>query len=303
MPRFGSRFPADRTAPYLRWPRRGLWRARRSQTMRVKNSATEDLRQTAVSSGAGENHPEAESALAALRAPRTPLLRIWGMTALVSCFLLLATWIVVAKWPKSELYLLWKPILENKKTVLLYTGTVGPLYRRSAGPGPNDRENSAGDGELPAAPPSPSQVETQPSNASVFLPVGEALAPPGDIAADLKIAALMSNYNRNLSLRSGQGLQFVDLKGSPAVLIGAYDNYWTMDLAQELPFFLDRGVRIRERNGQHRVWSTAAGADSNITEDYAIVFSLLNSKTGAPVIAIAGLTSCGTEAAAEFATD
>jgi hypothetical protein len=266
-----------------------------------EDSATEDLRQTAVSSGAGENHPEAESALAALRAPRTPLLRIWGMTALVSCFLLLATWIVVAKWPKSELYLLWEPILESKKTVLLYTGTVGPLYRRSAGP--IDKTSSAGDGELPAAPPLLSQVETQAPNTSVYEPVGEGLAPHGDIAADLKIAALTNNFNRNLSLRSGQGLQFVDLKGSPTVLIGAYDNYWTMDLAQELPFFLDRGVRIRERNGQHRVWSTAAGADSNITEDYAIVFRLLNSKTGAPVIAIAGLTSCGTEAAAEFATD
>jgi len=258
--------------------------------------------QTAIPHGAGEK-AEAEADLPFPEQSRTSLLRVLGMTAVVTCSVLLAASMIVAKWPKSELYLLWKPILESKKTVLLYTGTVGPLYRRSAGPGANDRENSAGNGELPAAPPSPFQVETQSPSASVFLPVGEALAPPGDIAADLKIAALMSNYNRNLSLRSGQGLQFVDLKGSPAVLIGAYDNYWTMDLARELPFYLDRSVKIRERNGAHRVWSSIAGADSSIIEDYAIVFRLVDSKTGGPVLAIAGLTTCGTQAAAEFATD
>jgi hypothetical protein len=119
----------------------------------------------------------------------------------------------------------------------------------------------------------------------------------------MKVAALMNTYSRNLSLRSGQGLSFVDLKGSPAILIGAYDNYWTMDLAQGLPFFFDRGTRIRERSGQHRVWSTAAGPDTAISEDYAVIFRLLDSKTGAPVITIAGLTTCGTQAAAEFVTD
>jgi hypothetical protein len=265
-----------------------------------EESRTEEPRKAAVSRRSGEN-PEAETAPTVPSLSRTPPWRVWGITVAVACSLLLATSIVVAKWQKSELYLLWKPILDSKKTVLLYTGTVGPLYRRSAVS--IDSTNSAGDGELPAAPPSPSQVETPAPNASVFVPVGGLLAPPGDIAADLKIAALMNSYNRNLSLRSGQDLQFVDLKGSPTVLIGAYDNYWTLDLARELPYFLDRGVRIRERGGQHRVWASVAGPDSAITEDYAIVFRLLDSKTGGPVIAIAGLTSCGTQAAAEFATD
>ena len=260
-----------------------------------EESPAEEPPGTAVSHGAAENPEEVPPI------PRAPRWRVWGITAVVTCSLLLATSIVVAKWPKSELDLLWKPILDSKKTVLLYTGTVGPLYRHSADP--IDGTNSAGDRELPATPPSLSQVETQAPNAGVFVPVAGYLAPPGDIAADLKIAALMNSYNRNLSLRSGQGLQFADLKGSPTVLIGAYDNYWTVDLARELPFFLDRGVRIRERGGQHRVWASVAGADSAITEDYAIVFRLLDSKTGGPVIAIAGLTTCGTQAAAEFVTD
>jgi hypothetical protein len=232
---------------------------------------------------------------------RRPRWVLWATTAVASGVLLLAAWGAVARWHKNELYLLWKPILESNKTVVLYTGTVNPVYLRSTNP--IDRENSSSDQELPATPPSMSQIETPAANGGVFVPVGEGLAPTGDITADLKVAALMNTYSRNLSLRAGLGLPFVDLKGSPAVLIGAYDNYWAMDLARELPFFLDRSTRIRERAGQHRVWSTSAGSDVAITEDYAIVFRLLDSKTGGPVIAIAGLTTCGTQAAAEFVTD
>jgi hypothetical protein len=146
-------------------------------------------------------------------------------------------------------------------------------------------------------------VEEQTLTAGEFVPVQGGLVPPGDIAADLKVAALMNTYNRNLSMRSGSGLPFVDLQGSPTILIGAYDNYWTMSLAGDLPFFFDRSGRIRERSGQHRVWSSMARADNTISEDYAIVFRLLDSKSGGPVIAIAGLTTCGTQAAAQFATD
>ena len=265
-----------------------------------EDSPIEEMHQTTLFINAGD-HPEIEPARLVPGDSKTPVWRAWGIAAVVTCFLLVAVAIVAAKWHKSELDLLWNPILESKKAVFLYTGTVGPLYRPAVDP--IDRTKSVSDLELPAVPPPLSPVETQEPNARVFESVGGNLAPPADIAADLKIAALMNSYNRNLSLRTGEGLQFADLKGSPAVLIGAYDNYWTLELARELPFYLDRGVRIRERSGQHRVWSGVGGADSTLVEDYAIVFRLLDSKTGGPIIAIAGLTTCATQAAAEFTTD
>jgi hypothetical protein len=104
-------------------------------------------------------------------------------------------------------------------------------------------------------------------------------------------------------LRSGSNLPFVDLQASPTVLIGAFSNYWVLDFARDLPFFLDRGGRIRERGGQHRVWSTPDGPDEKATDDYAIVSRLVVSKTKFPVIMISGRTSCGTEAAGEFVTE
>jgi hypothetical protein len=213
----------------------------------------------------------------------------------------LAAWVAIASWNKSKLYLFWKPILESKETVLLYNGTINPVYLLSLNN--VNSKNPSADQDLPASAPSLSSLEGQTLTAGEFVPVQGGLVPPGDIAADLKVAALMNTYNRNLSMRSGTGLPFVDLQGSPTVLIGAYDNYWTMSLAKNLPFFFDHSGRIRERGGQHRVWSSVARSDNTISEDYAVVFRLLDSKVGGPVIAISGLTTCGTQAAAQFATD
>jgi hypothetical protein len=248
-----------------------------------------------------EETKESEKSAPILRSLSAANWRTRGIAAVASCALLLAAWAAVARWQNNELYLLWGPILENKRAVLLYTGSINPVYLPSGDP--IDRASSSSDQELPAGEPSLSPLEGAALTSTGFVPLRDGLAPPGDIAADMKVAALMNTYNRNLSLRTGSGLPFVDLQGTPTVLIGAYDNYWTMSLARDLPFFFDRGGRIRERGGQRRVWSSVARADSTISEDYAVVFRLLDSKAGGPVIAIAGLTTCGTQAAAQFVTD
>lgn len=224
------------------------------------------------------------------------------MDAAVSCLLLLAAWVGFARLRENELSLLWKPILASKKTIILYIGTVGPAYLTSEGP--NARPAPPVDEDQPASEPLPSAVIGPNSSLSNFVLVPDGLAPPGDITADLHIAALMNTYKHRLSLRARPDLPFVDMQGSPIVLVGAYDNYWTLNLGQDLPFFFDRGLRIRERAGQRRVWLDRPNAtDAAISEDYAVVFRLLDSKTGGPVIAIAGLTTCGTQAAADFVTD
>jgi hypothetical protein len=265
-----------------------------------KESSVKDQPQGAVSHNI-EDNPDPGAASHFPSSSRLPRWCVWGIIAAGVCSLLLAAWVTVAHWNKSELYLFWKPILESKKTVLLYTGTINSVYLLSL-----DNVNSTNqprDQDLPASAPSLSSAEGPTLTAGEFVPVQGGLVPPGDIAADMKVTALMNTYNRNMSLRSGSGLPFVDLQGSPTILIGAYDNYWTMSLARDLPFFFDRSGRIRERSGQHRVWSSVARADNTISEDYAVVFRLLDSKAGGPVIAISGLTTCGTQAAAQFATD
>ena len=226
--------------------------------------------------------------------------RMLGIAVAGCCVLLLITWAVFAKSRESELDLLWGPLIDSKRTVILYTGTISAYLPSLAS---RSLLRQTGDDELPATDSSDPSSEGTPPDPRDFVPFRDGLAPPGDIAADLKVAVLMDAKNRGLNLRSGPNLPFVDLKGAPIVLIGAYDNYWTLNMARDLPFFFDRASRIRERGGQHRAWSSVARADNTITEDYAVVFRLMNSKAGGPVIAIAGLTTCGTQAAAEFVTD
>jgi hypothetical protein len=89
--------------------------------------------------------------------------------------------------------------------------------------------------------------------------------------------------------------------------VGGYANFWTMIMNRDLRFYFDNNLNIRERGGQARVWSisheASRAASSTITEDYAIVCRIFDSKTGGPVIAVAGTTTCGTRAASEFLTD
>src|ERR1019366_270328 len=108
---------------------------------------------------------------------------------------------------------------------------------------------------------------------------------------------------RSFTLRSGPDLPFADLQGSPAVLLGAYNNHWSMEMTKDLPFFFDRALRIRERGGNGRVWSIVRVPGTSAPEDYALVSRVLDSRTGSTVISIAGITTCGTQAASEFVTD
>ena len=70
----------------------------------------------------------------------------------------------------------------------------------------------------------------------------------------------------------------------------------------DLGFVLGPGMTIRDRSDARRVWAPLISSDNKILVDYAIVARLPHSNTGAPLVAIAGITQSGTRAAAEFIT-
>jgi hypothetical protein len=78
-----------------------------------------------------------------------------------------------------------------------------------------------------------------------------------------------------------------------------------MELSRELPFTLFdvKDMAIREQEGAKRVWSPVMSGDGKIAIDYALVTRIPRSRTGQPLIIIAGLTQSGTRAAADFVTD
>ena len=124
----------------------------------------------------------------------------------------------------------------------------------------------------------------------------------GDVSANVNVASLLTKLNHSFDLRSGEDVAFGDLRQSPAVLIGAFNNGWTLQLTGDLPFVFGNGLKIRDQSDNSRQWLPVYSPEGQVLLDYALVARLPQSKTGYPLIAIAGITQCGTRAAAEFIT-
>ena len=120
------------------------------------------------------------------------------------------------------------------------------------------------------------------------------------VAADL--AGLFATIHKSSTVRIGRDFTYEDLRNSPAVLIGAYNNSLALRMISDLPIvFREKdGLQwIEDRGNPNRVW--LAGVDGRRgSKDFAIVARLLNSKTGQFMVLVGGIGMVGTEAAGRF---
>jgi hypothetical protein len=220
--------------------------------------------------------------------------------AAVLAVVLLGAWWFFLRPQQQEMDALWAPILKGKQPVYIYTGTM-PVYEPES---PADEASSPADLYWPIRVPEPPSEDLPKVGPNQVFSYGEGML-TGSVYADIRVSAFLNNYKRTPVLRSGPNLPYMDLKGSPLILIGSFDNYWTRVMNESLPFYFDRGFGIRERAGTHRRWHNPLKAEMTprMMDDYALVFRVMDSKAGAPVLAIAGLSTCGTHAVADFVTD
>jgi hypothetical protein len=125
----------------------------------------------------------------------------------------------------------------------------------------------------------------------------------GDVYVAAKLSALFDHIAKPSQLRIGTNYSFEDLRNSPAVVVGAFNNRWTLQMTSNLRFAFaeeDGKFRIQEQGPSGRALSFMAGPHGEVVEDFAIVTRLLDSKTGQVLIAAAGLGANGTQAAGEF---
>jgi len=103
--------------------------------------------------------------------------------------------------------------------------------------------------------------------------------------------------------------EFKQLREGPIVLIGAYDNAWTMRVTQDLPFGFEYDANhvrrlVDRKSTQKRSWSLQWEVpNSKLAQDYALVARIHDKVTGQPVIVLAGILGQGTEAAGEVASN
>ena len=128
----------------------------------------------------------------------------------------------------------------------------------------------------------------------------------GDVYTAIRLSGLFGQIGKKNQVRIGGDYSFEDLRSSPAVVIGAFNNRWTMQMTSNLHFvFAEEGNEslIRENGPSGKRWRSKTDSNGKATEDYAVVTRLLNSTTGQFVVVVAGIKSYGTQAAGEFVSN
>ena len=128
----------------------------------------------------------------------------------------------------------------------------------------------------------------------------------GAAIAAARFATLCAVTGKQYVFKAGSDLSFSDLRNQAAVILGAFSSPWTMEINNEYRFRMLRGPdeRIVDSQNPSRQWRASPGRYFGTpTEDYAIAGRVLDSKSGHPVIIAAGISTFGTQAAAEFLTE
>jgi hypothetical protein len=194
--------------------------------------------------------------------------------------------------------LFWKPVVDTPGPVLLAVGDHpnGPPTLPATLP------ESAASGSAPTPIPS--------SDASGTVPFA-------DTVTVARVVAALEERNKQVVIRKGNSSSFSDLREGAVVLVGAFNNEWSLRLTRQLRYSLDLDpeqhlIYIKDaKNPSSRSWSWATnqpsqpvtGVNSPRMHDYALISRIRDAGTGHVVVVIGGLYTYGTLAAGEFLTD
>jgi hypothetical protein len=204
---------------------------------------------------------------------------LFGMLLLIAGGIAVLDW--ANPWTKTALGRFWSPVLHSPDRVLL---CVGPPPRH-----PNEVPTGQ---HLNVAPnPWPQDVAFK------------------DAATLSKISGLMRENHKDFSIRTVGETTFSDLQSGPTVLVGAFNNSWTMRLDDILRyrFFMDNPeepslVGIMDQRDPKATWIVHLPTP-NTYQDYAIVSRIADPRTAKTVVFAAGVRGFGTLAAGRFLTD
>ncbi|MGA3161952.1 MAG: hypothetical protein ABSC77_12105 [Terracidiphilus sp.] len=191
-------------------------------------------------------------------------------------------------------YLFWKPVLETPGPVLLAVGDV------------------------PHGPPQPMATEEN-QNSPLAIPQSDSTrsVPFADAVTIAKVVGVLESNGKKVLIRRENASSFSDLREGPVVLVGAFNNEWSLRLTRQLRFTLaldaeNHLIYIKDgKNPSSRAWSWGTnqpldyvgGRGGPVLYDYALISRIRNSETGHVLVVIGGLYTYGTQSAGEFLTD
>jgi len=202
----------------------------------------------------------------------------------------------VRRASQREFNLFWAPTIDQPRQPILYVGS-NAVYRLSTSYLQRYQATHPGFNGLESLPAIDRGVTITGSDLDED---DKDFVGLGDVAAAVSISSFFKGRDARYDLRFGRDIVFGDFRTTPVVLIGAFNNTWTLELNDKMPYRFAIGDGVKRLEGPGHSWRTLYGSDGAPREDYALITREISPKSGEPVIAVAGIDQSGTRAAAEF---
>jgi len=118
-------------------------------------------------------------------------------------------------------------------------------------------------------------------------------------------ALLQRSGGETTQLQPAATTPLTELRDHPVILLGGYNNQWTLRLTQPLRFHflpVDAGEAIMDEANPGLKWERDPSLPYSSADDYALLARFRDTTTGSWVVVLAGVGRNGTEAAAHFAS-
>jgi hypothetical protein len=183
-------------------------------------------------------------------------------------------WQYRAAHPQSIVDLFWAPVLHDQHTILICSG--GSVFSQTHISGV---ATAGKDIDYPF----------------VSMQIASAIA---------QLSGLLERSGVTPQLESSATTTLTRLREHSVILLGGYNNQWTLRLIEPLRFHFvpDADAVIVDRMQPQARWARDSSLPYSSADDYALIARFRDATTDGWVVVFAGLGRNGTEAAAQFAT-
>jgi hypothetical protein len=187
--------------------------------------------------------------------------RFYAGKIILSCLLVfvlgLVGWRIWMARPASPQQRFWAPLIHSNQPILLYLGAnvayrFTPEYMAQYQKAHALKENGP---EFFVDLPKGSEIK-----ADDFVPVKDTFISVADLAASVQMVSLLDRWHKPFNLRSASDLSMSDIRNTPTVLIGGFNNTWTLETTKDLPYTFRDGIRIEKKNDLAHSWTIPSEA-------------------------------------------
>lgn len=238
---------------------------------------------------------------AAPPAPKKKSKALAGLVVAVAAIgLVLAGTMLIIQWRRPALDRFWAPMLEAPGGVLISLAQPRVYNFRSDARQQEIETMIQGMSARALA----SSQELIPLNQLV--PMWDRYLAVGDVTCLLRLTSIFEKRGKTYRIRSETATSFSDLRERPSILIGAFDNAWTLRAVGEMRFTFYKDFQglemIHDRDHPENTdWKLVnSWPQWNISNDYALVSRVFDVHTDRMVVIAAGITHFGTAGAGDF---